>query len=537
MAPPALPVCTPAPSAVLSHGHVLHTPSHCMRTVRSCTALHTRACSRTPCTLLPTQHSCTALPAPACSCTPLRSHPALHSPHCRVHPASLCSLHVFLHVPFAPTQPHMLCTPLHAVAHCRTLHLALHTPCTLHRALHCTPVHAPHSLARAVHSPSPAHHCTLRAVPQPCTLHTAACCCTLLHARCSPSPAHHCTLLQAPRGLAHPVLPTQPRALCTPLCAPRGLSVLYLCRPPPRDAAGSPALRWAPWGAHRSPPPPWPPRAWHRWRSPLGRCWALLDGIAVNGTEAQHPGPAVGARGHSVRPCWAASPHCVPTERGAAPRVSPCHAWHSVSPHSPTPVSRCVPVPSVPRCPTYPFVSPCTPCPCSPPRPVPLMSPHPLHPHISPTPPLCSCPCAPRSPCVPPHVPVPHARPTSAPPPTQTPPAWAPHQPCQHPGLFWERGGGSRALGGARPGVTLGWRLPPPPTAPSPAAPFGGTGAPLGAAPTPHWVPSPWRWVPSLPMRACRGGVEAQTPTAAYWLRPLMSLPCEPKGHFVFDCK
>lgn len=204
------------------------------------------------------------------------------------------------------------------------------------------------------------------------------------------------------------------------------------------------------------------------------------------------------------------------------------------------PVSPCVPVPSVPQCPTFPFVSSCIQCPCSPPASCAarVPPPRPLHPHPSPTPPVSPCPAAPQSPCVPPHVPVPHARLSSAPPPpTRPPPAWAPHRPCQHPGLFWECGGSSRALGGARLGVTLGWHLSPPDSS-QPCCPIRGRWGTPGCCPHPPLGAVPVAPCPlSAHARVQGGEVEAQTPAAAYWLRPLMSLPREPKGHFVFDCK
>lgn len=215
--------CTPAPRAVLSFCTLLHGAAHL-------------------CTLLHTLHA-----AP---------HPTLlHSP------ARSC---VLLHTSVLPPSP-AVCTlqaPARSTCFCTSLLLPPTSTCPAH---HCTPLHAPLSFAHPVHaapctalhaiacSTRPctccalaalAHRCTLHAVPQPCPLHTLHAVQALLHARCSPT--QPCTPLQAPRGLAHPRPP-----LHTAVGAQHALSM----QAPPRDAAGSPALRWAPWGAHRSPPP------------------------------------------------------------------------------------------------------------------------------------------------------------------------------------------------------------------------------------------------------------------------------------------
>lgn len=135
---------------------VLHTLA------RRCTLVHTLAhparCSPPDSLAQP----CALLRALAHLCAPTQP--------CCVHPASPCSLHVFLHVPFAPTHLHVPCTPLHAVArsaelctpcarctmHCiachRVLNAALHMLCA---RCPCTPLHAACSLT-AVPSAHPA---------------------------------------------------------------------------------------------------------------------------------------------------------------------------------------------------------------------------------------------------------------------------------------------------------------------------------------------------------------------------------------------
>lgn len=191
MAPPALPVCTPAPSAVLSHGHVLHTPSHralCMHgTAHSCMLSHTLHAPPHPALL----HS------PACSCVLLHTAALPPSPALPTLPCAPCKPLLAPRVLARPFCSHPAPHALHTIARCCTLPYA---PLSLAHPVHsapCTPLHA---------SACSTQPCTCCALTQPCTpLHTA-CSPTALHS------AHRCMLLHTP---ACPVL-TQP---CTPLHA------------------------------------------------------------------------------------------------------------------------------------------------------------------------------------------------------------------------------------------------------------------------------------------------------------------------------